>query len=109
MKSRYEIYEISDKKITISNNESTIKGKVREVYRNPSDRSIIISMSNKKLVYSEPDNIVREGDKIMFIYGDVLQTDKEMFEQMEHNFGMDINQFLSEMPDCKIITFEIDE
>ena len=129
MKNRYEIYEISDKKITIINNgcryeihfkapenkitiinnESTIKGKVKEVYRNPSDRSIIISISNKKLVFHEPDNIVRDGNKIMLIYGEDSQSDKEMFEQMELNFGMDINQFLSEIPDCKVITFEIDE
>ena len=107
---RYEIHlKISDKKITIINNESMVKGKVKEVYRNPSDRSIIISMSNKKLVFHEPDNIVRDGNKIMLIYGDDSQSDKEMFEQMELNFGMDINQFLSEIPDCKRITFEIDE
>tara|TARA_R110000824_G_scaffold71823_6_gene183743 strand:- start:1729 stop:2085 length:357 start_codon:yes stop_codon:yes gene_type:complete len=108
-KNRYEIYEISDKKVTIINNESRIKGKVKEVYRNPSDRSIVVSIGSKKLSFHEPNNIVREGNRIMLVYGDEFQSDREMFEQIELNFGMDINQFLSEIPDCKIITFEIDE
>jgi len=84
---RYLIYELLQKKIMIQDiggNGKKAKGVVERVYRDVLEGQIELTIGGKRVSFTEPAAVVREGNDVVFLYGtlgEIDDSDEALFEE----------------------------
>ena len=114
---RYAIYEVLDKKVIAKIPKKlggySVRGKVKDIVRDPLKGHIRLFISNKTYQFQEPNYIYKSENNVFFVYGEVGKdiNDEELFELIDEISmkGGNINDVLSyeQIDNQRVISFQI--
>lgn len=82
--SRYAVYGLMEKKVRFMDGSRKVIGVVQKVLRSVFDDTVTITIKDKEYAFDEPQLMYRDGDDVVFVYGDLTAAemdDEELFNE----------------------------